>query len=302
MTVTASQFNTPIEALFDRTAVLVPKLTVITASGTWTKDALAVWIQFFLKGGGGGGGATDHPSHPSGAGAAGYEMHACVPAAFVPSGSHTATIGAGGKGSASGGGKGSDGKAGGATGGQTLLFNGADPTAAVFKLQADGGQGGLDGDSVNGGGGDGGGAPIGVYGSPGIGANHDPGAVGGNGGNAWRQYPGAGGGGGGFDGKAGGNGGTGSSGCPGGKGGNPDFGGDGGVGYGAGGGGGSPGAGSGSAGCGGGGGGWGAFDTAGTPVKAGDGADAANVNGWGEGGDGKSGIIVIVEWCGKEVV
>ena len=83
MTVTASSINTPLEALLDRTACLVPYVAVLTSNGTWTKPAHALWVEMFLHNAGQNG-ASGTSSGGGGGGAAGTRMRRLFPAAVVP--------------------------------------------------------------------------------------------------------------------------------------------------------------------------------------------------------------------------
>lgn len=83
MTVDAATFDVPLEALFDRTAALVPKVDFYTGSTTWTKpaNALLIAIRLVAKGGDGGdaGGASG-----GGGGSSGEIIDELFPADQVP--------------------------------------------------------------------------------------------------------------------------------------------------------------------------------------------------------------------------
>lgn len=93
MTVSAADFNTPFQALLDRTAylnarqaALIPDVGVYTASSTWTKPTDVAVIDFVLVGGGGGGGGTSVARFGGGGGGGGGVISMCrVRADSVPS-------------------------------------------------------------------------------------------------------------------------------------------------------------------------------------------------------------------------
>lgn len=82
---TAESVAVPLAELADRTACLVPKITVITATAVWDKDPLAVFIQFKVIGKGGDGAASVGGTATSGGGGgSGAILEAEFPADLVP--------------------------------------------------------------------------------------------------------------------------------------------------------------------------------------------------------------------------
>jgi hypothetical protein len=80
---TAISVDTPIEALLDRTACLVPDVQIFEADGAWAKPAHALWVDFFLINQGQTG-ADGDGYFGGGGGAGGVSKHMIVPAASVP--------------------------------------------------------------------------------------------------------------------------------------------------------------------------------------------------------------------------
>jgi hypothetical protein len=83
---TALSVDTPLEALLDRTACLVPNVQIFEADGNWTKPAHALWIEFVMINAGQDGATADTPAGGGGGGgASGCFRHVIMPAAEVPS-------------------------------------------------------------------------------------------------------------------------------------------------------------------------------------------------------------------------
>ncbi len=74
MTIDASDFNVPFEALFDRTAALVPTTTILVANGDWTKPANAIHCEIVIAGPGGDGGDGDTAGGCGGGGGSNGEV------------------------------------------------------------------------------------------------------------------------------------------------------------------------------------------------------------------------------------
>jgi hypothetical protein len=78
----AGAISVPLEQLADRTAAIVPKTTILTSNATWTKDPLALFVDFVVVGAGGNGG--EGSTTGGGGGGSGGVTQARLPAALVP--------------------------------------------------------------------------------------------------------------------------------------------------------------------------------------------------------------------------
>ena len=148
--VTAADINAPLEALADRTAVLVPDVQVFTPTGapaTWTVPEYALWVEILMVGGGGGGGGITSGTTQglsAGGGGAGATVRRVLPAASIVA--LTIDPGAGGHAG--------DLDTPATDGIQSTVYVDGDPTLAL--LVADGGRhGGGGGDNAGAGGGGG---------------------------------------------------------------------------------------------------------------------------------------------------
>jgi len=274
MAVNASAINTPLEALFDRTAVLVPDVQVFPYTGVtdyYTVPPHALWIEIVVVGGGGRGGNTPSGYQHAGAGGggSGEVVRRVLPASLIGVGTQLAVrVGHGA-----------------AMGTGTSDASTVSRLADGIAITAAGGLNGADAGDTDGGAGGAGGA--------GVAAEHGSGsAAGGAGANA-ASGVGTGGDGGygqiALRAQGGDNGGL--------EAGDPGAGGSRGQGYGAGGGGSGGGTyfnyADGAGGGGGGGGGYGVGNFAGHGMQG-----AANVNTPAYGGAGAPGIVIITAWRG----
>lgn len=269
----ASALDAPLEALFDRTAVLDPSVTVFATPGAgqvYTIPALTKWIEIVAVGGGGRGGNTPSGYQHAGAGGggSGEVVRRVVPASLLGGATQLSVeVGAG-----------ADSPAGTAGDSRVSLV------AADIDFRAEGGSNGTDAGNTSGG--------AGGAGGTGNSAGHGSGsAAGGAGSDAASGLDGS-------DGQGGHIGRAAAGGAHGGlEAADPGAGGSRGQGYGAGGGGSGGGTynayADGAGGGGGGGGGFGVGNLAGSGQQG-----AANVNTPAYGGPGADGIVVIIAWRG----
>src|SRR5688572_26392206 len=80
----AASVSVPMSELADRTAALVPKVTIITSTSQWDKDPLAIYIDFTVIGkGGNGADSVGGTATSGGGGGSGAVTKASFPADLV---------------------------------------------------------------------------------------------------------------------------------------------------------------------------------------------------------------------------